>query len=61
MECIPSISEGEEDINLVIEKGIEKHKVKGNLVSGDKSNISRRIKNITSICNKQNIWWIFNN
>ena len=32
----PVLIEGEEDINLVIEKGIEKHKVKGNLVSGDK-------------------------
>lgn len=32
----PVLIEGEEDINLVIEKGIEKHKVKGNLVLGDK-------------------------
>lgn len=32
----PVLIEGEEDINIVIEKGIEKHKVKGNLVSGDK-------------------------
>lgn len=32
----PVLIEGEEDINLVIEKGIEKHKSKGNLISGDK-------------------------
>ena len=32
----PVLIEGEEDINLVIEKGIEKHKLKGNIVSRDK-------------------------